>query len=94
MTIEGAREEVRFSDHFDNDTRLISVWKASRGLIGIEATGEVETYDKAGVTGFHRGFAPLWLFMRETRADGARRERQGRSPPRSARAPILPGCIS
>ena len=65
MTIEGAREEVRFSDHFDNDTRLISVEGEPR-VIGIEATGEVETYDKAGVTGFHRGFAPLWLFMRET----------------------------
>ncbi|TIU93857.1 MAG: transglutaminase family protein, partial [Mesorhizobium sp.] len=24
LTIEGAREEVRFTDHFGNDTRLLS----------------------------------------------------------------------
>ena len=65
VTITGAHEEVRFSDHFDNDTRLISMEGDPR-VIGIEATGEVETYDKAGVTGLHRGFAPLWLFRRET----------------------------
>jgi transglutaminase-like putative cysteine protease len=65
VTIEGAREEVRFSDHFDNDTRLISLEGEPR-VIAIEASGAVETFDKAGVTGFQRGFAPLWLFMRET----------------------------
>jgi transglutaminase-like putative cysteine protease len=67
VTIAGAREEVRFSDHFDNDTRLISLEGEPR-VISIEAAGEVETYNKAGVTGFHRGFAPLWLFTRETDA--------------------------
>jgi transglutaminase-like putative cysteine protease len=65
VTIEGAREEARFTDHFDNDTRLISLEGEPR-VIAIEATGEVETQDKAGVTGLHRGLAPLWLFMRET----------------------------
>ena len=35
LSIEGAREEVPFSDHFENDTRLISTraissWSASR----------------------------------------------------------------
>ena len=42
VTIEGAREEARFTDHFDNDTRLISVEGEPR-VIAIEATGEVET---------------------------------------------------
>lgn len=65
VTIEGAREEVHFADHFDNDTRLISLEGEPR-VIAIEASGAVETFDKAGVTGLHRGFAPLWLFMRET----------------------------
>ena len=65
VTIEGAHEQVRFTDHFGNETRLISVEGAPR-VIGIEATGEVETYNKAGVIGLHHGFAPLWLFMRET----------------------------
>jgi transglutaminase-like putative cysteine protease len=32
----------------------------------VTATGEVETRDTAGVTGPHRGFAPLWLFSAPT----------------------------
>ena len=49
-TIDGAREEARFTDHFGNDTRLVSV-EGEPQVIAIEAGGEVETYDKAGVTG-------------------------------------------
>ena len=92
LTIEGAREEVRFADHFGNDTRLISL-DGEPQVIAIEATGEVETFDKAGVTGSHRGFAPLWLFMRETPvtapADGIRA-----LAARSARTASWPGCTS
>ena len=65
LTIEGAREEVRFSDHFGNDTRLISI-EGEAHAVSIEAAGEVETVNKSGVIGFQRGFAPLWLFLRET----------------------------
>jgi transglutaminase-like putative cysteine protease len=65
LTIEGAHEEVRFADHFGNDTRLISM-EGEPHDVTIEAAGEVETVNKAGVTGAHRGFAPLWLFLRET----------------------------
>lgn len=65
LTIEGAREEVRFTDHFGNDTRLISV-EGEPHSIGVVASGEIETINKAGVTGFQRGFAPLWLFLQET----------------------------
>ncbi|PLP58576.1 transglutaminase [Mesorhizobium loti] len=65
LQIEGAREEVHFRDQFANDTRLVSVEGAPQ-LIAIEAIGEVETIDKAGVYGPHQGFAPLWLFLHET----------------------------
>lgn len=65
LQIEGAKEEVHFRDQFANDTRLVSVEGASH-VIAIEAAGEVETIDKAGVYGPHQGFAPLWLFLRET----------------------------
>ena len=61
LKIEGAREEVRFIDHFGNDNRLLSV-EGERDFITVEATGEVETRDTAGVFGAHHGFAPLWLF--------------------------------
>jgi transglutaminase-like putative cysteine protease len=65
LKIEGASEEARFVDHFENDTRLVSV-AGDTTMIGIDAWGEVETFDTSGVFGEHRGFAPLWLFQRET----------------------------
>jgi transglutaminase-like putative cysteine protease len=65
LTIEGAREEVRFADHFGNDTRLLAV-DGERNFITVEAAGEVVTRDTAGVVGPHQGFAPLWLFNGQT----------------------------
>ncbi|MBM2711894.1 transglutaminase family protein [Mesorhizobium caraganae] len=65
LKIEGAREEVRFSDHFGNDNRLLSV-EGERDFITVEASGEVVTRDTAGVSGPHHGYAPLWLFSQET----------------------------
>jgi transglutaminase-like putative cysteine protease len=65
LKIEGAREEVRFVDHFANDTRLLSV-EGERDFITVEAAGEVVTRDTAGVSGPHQGFTPLWLFGHET----------------------------
>lgn len=65
LAVAGATEEVRFTDQFGNDTRMISVEGEPHAIV-LEAAGEVETLNKAGVTGPHRGFAPLWLFMRET----------------------------
>jgi transglutaminase-like putative cysteine protease len=65
LDVFGAKEEVRFSDHFGNDTRLFSISGGSQ-LISITATGEVEVKDNAGVTGPHSGYAPLWLFEHPT----------------------------
>jgi transglutaminase-like putative cysteine protease len=65
LRIEGASEEARFVDHFENDTRLVSVAGDST-VIGIDAWGDVETFDTSGIVGEHKGFAPLWLFQRET----------------------------
>lgn len=65
LTVEGATEEVRFTDHFGNETRLVSIGGAPHE-IGIVAEGEVDTIDTAGVAGQHRGFAPLWLFVPPT----------------------------
>jgi transglutaminase-like putative cysteine protease len=65
LSIEGAREEVRFVDHFANDTRLLSV-EGEPHMIEIVASGEVETLDETGIFGMQYGFAPLWLFRRET----------------------------
>jgi transglutaminase-like putative cysteine protease len=65
LKVEGATEEARFVDHFENDTRLVSI-AGDATMIGIDAWGEVETFDTTGVFGEHKGFAPLWLFQRET----------------------------
>ena len=65
LTVEGATEEVRFSDQFGNHTRLVSVGGEPHA-IAVEASGEVETRDTAGIVGPHRGWAPLWLFQRDT----------------------------
>lgn len=65
LNIEGAREEARFIDQFGNDTRLVSMEGEPR-IVSVEAVGEVLTHNKAGVTGAHQGFAPLWLFERPT----------------------------
>lgn len=65
LQIEGAKEEVSFSDAFTNDTRLVSVHGAPRNIV-ISATGEVETKDTAGVVGQNTGFAPLWLYTSGT----------------------------
>lgn len=65
LEIKGANQELRFIDHYGNDTRLISVTGDERS-IAITAAGEVETTDVAGVIGPQRGFAPLWLYLRQT----------------------------
>ncbi|MEQ1944430.1 transglutaminase family protein [Mesorhizobium sp. VNQ89] len=65
LKVDGAVEEARYIDHFENDTRLVSM-SADATTIGVDAWGEVETFDTAGVSGEHRGFAPLWLFQHQT----------------------------
>ena len=50
LKVEGASEEARFVDHFENDTRLVSV-ASDATVIGIDAWCEVETFDTAGVFG-------------------------------------------
>jgi transglutaminase-like putative cysteine protease len=65
IDITGAKEEVRFIDQFENETRLLSV-DGEMDAISVEASGEIETHNTAGVSGAHHGFAPLWLFERET----------------------------
>lgn len=70
LAIDGAREEVRFSDQFGNDTRLVSV-EGERTFITVEASGEVITRDTSGISGQHHGFAPLWLFSSPTQLTSA-----------------------
>ncbi len=65
LSVTGANEEVRFVDQFENETRLVSI-NGDTQAIAVEASGEIETYNTAGVVGEHRSFAPLWLFEHQT----------------------------
>ena len=65
LKVGGAHEELRYYDCFGNDTRLTSVDGDPR-IVSVEATGEVDTRDTAGVSGPHRGLSPLWLYQRPT----------------------------
>ena len=65
LAIEGARDEVRFVDHFGNETRLVSMEGEPR-VVAVEARGVVETTNANGVSGPHRGFTPLWLYGQAT----------------------------
>ncbi|WP_085032181.1 transglutaminase family protein [Ensifer aridi] len=63
--VEGAVIEVGYDDHFGNRTHLVSI-DGDRESFRIEASGEVETEDRAGVLGPHQSHVPLWLYARET----------------------------
>jgi transglutaminase-like putative cysteine protease len=65
VTLDGAKRELSFHDHFGNATMLISA-DGDPHVITIRASGIVDTTDTSGVTGETAGFAPLWLFLRET----------------------------
>jgi len=65
IRVEGAIEQLRFDDHFGNETRLMSL-EGEPHTIAIIAEGEVTTEEGAGVFGPHGAIAPLWLFERPT----------------------------
>ena len=65
MTLEGARFEVEYDDHYANRTSLVSAEPGSRTLM-VSCTGIVETADNAGILGAHSGPMPLWRFLAQT----------------------------
>ena len=65
VSLENGSVEATFDDHHGNRTMLFSC-DGGDGLLRLRAEGVVETADRAGVSGSHRGFAPLWLFLCET----------------------------
>lgn len=63
--LDGADMQVSYTDHMDNLTALISVTPGVSKIM-IHTSGEVDTEDLSGIVGRHTGFAPLWLFSRQT----------------------------
>ena len=63
--VGGATFEVSYVDGFGNRTDLVRHERNAQE-IEIIAEGAVETEDRAGVLGPVYGFAPVWLFERQT----------------------------
>lgn len=64
VELEGARDEVTFTDHHGNTVKLVSLEPGVETAV-IRCRGVVETVDTAGVVA-HRGAAPLWIYHRST----------------------------
>ena len=65
VTLEGGSIEAVFADQHGNETMLFSLAGAGTH-IRLRCEGVVETIERAGVFGPHRGFAPIWLYQRST----------------------------
>ncbi|MEN0099602.1 MAG: transglutaminase family protein [Brucella pseudogrignonensis] len=65
LKIEGGEPEVSYIDGFGNKTDLVQHARNINEII-ITASGSVEVEDRVGVLGPVYGYAPLWLFERET----------------------------
>lgn len=65
IQVEGGDLQTTFTDHHNNKVDLIRFAPDITEII-VRCGGEVDTLDRAGVVGAHGGYAPLWLFQRET----------------------------
>lgn len=63
--VEGGRRELTFEDHHHNAVELLSFEKGT-GTLLVRSAGEVDIADTQGIVGRHQGYAPLWLFNRQT----------------------------
>ncbi|GKY86543.1 transglutaminase family protein [Sinisalibacter aestuarii] len=63
--VEGGRKELSFEDHHHNTVELLSFEKGATELV-VTSVGEVEIAETHGVLGRHLGYAPLWLYRRQT----------------------------
>jgi len=65
ITLEGAREELSFTDQHGNHVILSSIEPASQA-VSILVEGEVETHNTHGVLGEEGFSAPFWYYLRTT----------------------------
>ncbi len=65
ITMEGGQQEAQFTDQHGNAV-ILARFDTDLETIRVVSTGFVETEDLAGVSGLHKGFAPLWYYQRIT----------------------------
>jgi len=65
LDIDGATLQASYIDEHENKTHLIAL-DPDRDELVISSQGTIDMTDQNGIVGVHRGFTPLWLFLRET----------------------------
>ena len=65
IEVVGGQKELTFEDEHNNHVDLVRIEPGATEL-SIICRGEVETPQNDGVLGGHGGYAPLWLFRRQT----------------------------
>jgi len=65
VSLQGAREQVRFLDHHGNHVSLIEVLSETPD-VEIAVRGDVETLIQDGVYGHPRDFMPTWFYRRQS----------------------------
>ena len=65
VTLDGADLQVAFIDNHGNQITVVTP-DPGRSEFTISAAGEVDTFDKSGVSGPHLGPMPLWGYRRST----------------------------
>ena len=65
MSLEGAKQELSFSDQHTNHVILTSI-EPGQTEMTIMCEGEIDTHETHGVLGFEVQYAPLWYYRRET----------------------------
>lgn len=66
VTIEGVEPALSYTDGLGNRIDLVRHDRGAKNEIVVIAAGVVETQDRAGILGNPEGYAPPWIFERET----------------------------
>lgn len=71
VTIGGVEPTLSYADGLGNGVDLVRHERAAGAEIVIVAAGVVETQDRSGILGQPEGYAPPWIFERETELTAA-----------------------
>ncbi|RXV69627.1 transglutaminase family protein [Burkholderia stabilis] len=66
VTIDGVEPTLSYADGLGNRIDLVRHDRGTKAEIVVIAAGVVETQDRAGILGNPEGYAPPWIFERET----------------------------
>ncbi|RQZ06433.1 transglutaminase family protein [Burkholderia sp. Bp9031] len=66
VTIDGVEPTLSYADGLGNRIDLVRHDRGAKNEIVVVAAGVVETQDRAGILGNPEGYAPPWIFERET----------------------------